>query len=127
MLTLVTGLQARTLIETGYGRDDLPAALPPGAARNAIDCALWDLEAKLSGRDVAEMIGGARPRPVASAITVTIDTPGAMAEAAAALADAPVLKVKVDALDPEAQVRAVRDAAPIAHLSRKDIQGQERG
>jgi L-alanine-DL-glutamate epimerase-like enolase superfamily enzyme len=73
------------------------------------------------------MIGGARPRPVASAITVTIDTPAAMAEAAAALADAPVLKVKVDARDPEAQIRAVRDAAPGATLIVDPNESWDRG
>ena len=104
--------EARTLIEQGGGRDALPLALPAGAARNALDCALWDLEAKLSGRSVAETIGGPPPRPVASALTVGIDTPEAMAEAAAALASAPLLKIKVDSHDPEAQIRAVRAAAP---------------
>jgi len=106
----------RGLIESGAGRDVLLNELPAGAARNAIDCALWDLEARLSGRDVAAMIGEAPPRPVASALTITIDTPGAMAAAAAAVAGAPLLKVKVDATDPEAQIRAVREAAPGATL-----------
>ena len=76
-----------------------------GAARNAIDCALWDLEAKLSGRDVAELIGEAPPPPVATALTISIDAPEAMAEAASVLRHVPLLKVKVDALDPAAQIR----------------------
>lgn len=118
---------ARALIEAGGGREELQAVLPPGAARNAIDCALWDLEAKLSGRSVAAMIGGARPRPLASAITVTIDTPYEMAKAAAALADAPVLKVKVDAVDPEAQIRAVRDTVPGAALIVDPNESWDRG
>jgi L-Ala-D/L-Glu epimerase len=113
--TLALIEQARPLIEQGGGRAELLRALPAGAARNAIDCALWDLEAGLSGRDVAAMIGGPALRPVASAMTVVIDTPGAMARAAM-LEDAPVLKIKVDANDPEAQVRAVRAAAPQADL-----------
>lgn len=104
--------QIRGLIEDGAGRGILLDALPAGAARNAVDCALWDLEAKQSGRDVASMIGGARPGALASAITVGLDTPGAMAETAASLADMPLLKVKVDAGDPEALIRAVRAAAP---------------
>ncbi|HEX8216056.1 MAG TPA: N-acetyl-D-Glu racemase DgcA [Allosphingosinicella sp.] len=108
--------EARGLVETGAGRDALLDALPAGAARNAIDCALWDLEAKLTGRSVAEAIGGAEPRLVATALTIGIDAPDAMAKAAAALADAPVLKVKVDANEPEAQIRAVRAAAPRAAL-----------
>lgn len=104
--------EARRLIEGGGGRQELLGALPAGAARNAIDCALWDLEARLSGRSVAEMIGVAAPRLAATALTIGIDTPQAMAEAAASVASASVLKVKVDASDPETRIRAVRAAAP---------------
>jgi L-Ala-D/L-Glu epimerase / N-acetyl-D-glutamate racemase len=108
--------QVRPLIEQSGGRTELLEALPAGAARNAVDCALWDLQARLSRRDVAAMIGGPALHPVASAMTVVIDTPDAMARDAAMLADAPVLKVKVDANDPAAQIRAVRAAAPKARL-----------
>ncbi|HEX9933288.1 MAG TPA: N-acetyl-D-Glu racemase DgcA [Allosphingosinicella sp.] len=104
--------QVRPLIERSGGRAELAGALPAGAARNALDCALWDLEARLSGRSVAEAIGRPLPSTVATALTVVIDTPEAMAKAAAALAHVPVLKVKVDAQDPAAQIRAVRAAAP---------------
>lgn len=107
---------ARGLIEQGGDRQTLMAALPAGAARNAIDCALWDLEARLSRRSVAAMIAAPEPERLASALTIVIDTPEAMADAARSLADAPLLKVKVDASDPEAQVRAVRGAAPWAAL-----------
>ena len=102
----------RPLIEQGGGRAELQSTLPAGAARNAINCALWDLEAKLAGRDVASMIGGPALGPVASAMTVVIDTPETMARNAAELADLPLLKVKVDAEDPAARIRAVRAAAP---------------
>jgi L-alanine-DL-glutamate epimerase-like enolase superfamily enzyme len=102
----------RSLIEEGAGRDALLEALPAGAARNALDCALWDLEAKLLRRDVADMLGGPAPAPVATALTVSLDAPEAMAEAATAMSGALVLKVKVDAGDPEAQIRAVRGVAP---------------
>jgi L-Ala-D/L-Glu epimerase len=104
--------RVRPMVEQGGGRAELLSALPAGAARNAVDCALWDLEARISGRDVATMIGGPPPRPVTTALTVVIDTPEAMARAAARLAEAPVLKVKVDAAAPATQIRAVRDAAP---------------
>jgi L-alanine-DL-glutamate epimerase-like enolase superfamily enzyme len=114
--TLAAIGQIRPLIEQGGGRSELLDALPPGAARNAIDCALWDLETRLSGRDVAAMIGGPALHPVASAMTVVIDTPEAMARDAAAMAGMPVLKIKVDANDPAAQIRAVRAAAPEAAL-----------
>ena len=108
--------QVRPLVERGGGREALLNALPAGAARNAVDCALWDLEARRSGTDVGRMIGAGAPGPVASALTIVIDTPEKMAEAAAALADVPVLKVKVDAADPAAQIRAVRSAAPVPVL-----------
>jgi L-alanine-DL-glutamate epimerase-like enolase superfamily enzyme len=107
---------ARGLIERGGDRRALLAALPAGAARNALDCALWDLEARRSGRSVAETIGAPEPERLASALTIVIDTPEAMARAAAALARAPLLKVKVNAEDSEAQIRAVRQAAPEAAL-----------
>ena len=107
---------ARSLIEEGGDRQALLQALPAGAARNALDCALWDLEARLAGRDVAEMIGGQPIAPIVTALTIGIDTPAAMAAAARAAGDVPLLKVKVDAEDPEARIRAVRAAAPGAAL-----------
>jgi L-Ala-D/L-Glu epimerase len=107
---------ARPLIERGTGRESLRAAMPAGAARNALDCALWDLEARLSGRSVAAIIDAPPPERLASALTVVIDTPEAMASAAAAVAHAPLIKIKVDANHPEAQLRAVRQAAPEARL-----------
>ena len=103
-------------IEGGADRAAVLNLLPPGAARNAVDCALWDLEARLGGVDVAAMIGGVAPAPVASALTISLDGPAAMGEAAARIATAPLLKVKVDAIDPLAQIRAVRAAAPTAAL-----------
>ncbi|MGX7953413.1 N-acetyl-D-Glu racemase DgcA [Tsuneonella sp. HG249] len=106
----------RAAIESGAGRQDLLTLLEPGAARNALDGALWDLEAKLAGRSVATLIGAPEPGPVATALTVVIDTPGAMAREAAAMATAPLIKVKVDANDPAAAIRAVRTAAPAAAL-----------
>jgi L-alanine-DL-glutamate epimerase-like enolase superfamily enzyme len=108
--------QVRQLIERGGGRFDLMSALPAGAARNAVDCALWDLEARRSGRDVAAMIKGPALHDVPSAMTVVIDTPEEMARDAARLAPAPVLKIKVDRNDPASQIRAVRAAAPGADL-----------
>jgi len=99
-------------IEGGVTRSELQALMPAGAARNAVDCALWDLEAKLSGRSVTELLGRAPIGPTPTAITVSLDTPGAMAEAARALAEVPLIKIKVDRSDPEAQIRRVREAAP---------------
>jgi L-alanine-DL-glutamate epimerase-like enolase superfamily enzyme len=88
------------------------ALLPPGAARNAVDCAIWDLEAQLAGKSVAQLIGAPEPENLVTAVTISLDAPAKMAEAAKALAGVPLLKVKVDGGDPEAAVRAVRAAAP---------------
>ncbi len=106
----------RPAIEAGASREALQYLLSPGAARNAVDCAMWDLEARLVGVDVAAMLGEARPGRIASALTISLDAPAAMGEAAARVATAPLIKVKVDAIDPIAQIRAVRAAAPIAAL-----------
>ena len=106
----------RPAIESGAGREALQKLLSPGAARNAVDCAMWDLAARLDGGDVAAMVGGAKPGPVASALTISLDSPAAMGEAAAQIARVPLIKVKVDAIDPIAQIRAVRAAAPTAAL-----------
>lgn len=103
---------ARALVEAGAEREELLAAMSAGAARNAVDCALWDLEARLSGTAV----GGEPLRPIVSALTIGIDTPEAMAETARAAGGAPLLKVKVDADDPAARIRAVRAAVPEAAL-----------
>lgn len=106
----------RDAIEGSANREALQELLPPGAARNALDCALWDLEARLSGREVARLIGDPAPERLASALTIGIDTPEVMAEVAAGIAASPLIKVKVDASDPEARIRAVRRAAPRSAL-----------
>lgn len=108
--------EGRAAVEAGAGRQALQSLLPPGAARNAVDCALWDLEARQSGLDVASLAGVPATAPLVSALTLGIDTPAAMAEAAARYADVPLLKVKVDAEDPASRIRAVRAAAPRAAL-----------
>ncbi|HYE28073.1 MAG TPA: N-acetyl-D-Glu racemase DgcA [Allosphingosinicella sp.] len=108
--------RVRAAVEEGAGGDELLSLLPPGAARNALDCALWDLKARRAGRDAATLLGLPAPDRLVSALTIVIDTPDAMARAAANLAGAPLLKVKVDAEDPSARIRAVRAAAPEAAL-----------
>ena len=114
--TLAAVESARGAVEAGLDRQGLLALLPPGAARNAIDCALWDLEARQSGEDVATLLGAAPPGPLASALTIVIDTPAAMAEAAARAGAAPLLKIKVDAERPGERIFAVRAAARGAAL-----------
>jgi len=92
------------------------ASLPAGAARNALDCALWDLEARRGEGGVAERLGLPPPGPMATAVTISLDTPEAMAAAAAASAGSPLLKVKLNADDPAARLWAVAEAAPGARL-----------
>ena len=92
--------------------------LPPGGARNALDCALWDLHAQREGRSVADLLGVPLPGPFPLLGTLSLGAPEAMAEAAARHADWPVLKLKLGAGDGEdvARVRAVRAARPDAEL-----------
>lgn len=91
-------------------------SLPPGAARNGLDCAFWDLLAKREGEAVFDMLGRMPPEPVPSAVTISLDAPGGMAEAAAAAREAPLLKVKLSADRPAERLLAVADAAPAARL-----------
>lgn len=102
----------RGAIEQGASRAEMQTLIPAGAARNALDCAMWDLEARLAGRSVATMTGLTGTTPIATAMTVGLDTPLAMAGVAAKLADVPLIKVKVDRNDPRNQIEAVRQAAP---------------
>jgi len=103
----------RGMIEQGLDRHDLLRRMPASAARNAVDCALWDLELQLAGSDLAAALDLDRPlRPIVTAMTISLDTPDKMTDAAAALADAPLLKVKVDRNDPATLLTAVRAAAP---------------
>src|SRR5207302_7511034 len=98
-------------------RDNLQQFLPPGAARNALDCALWDLEAKRSGRRVWELAGIPTVDQVETSFTISLDTPGRMANAAMAAVPLPILKLKLGGDEPDlARVEAVRAAAPKARL-----------
>lgn len=92
------------------------AAMAPGAARNALDCARWDLAARIGAGAVAARLGRSLPPSLPTAITISLDTPEAMRAAAAAVADAPLLKVKLDAERPADCLRAVSAGAPDARL-----------
>jgi L-alanine-DL-glutamate epimerase-like enolase superfamily enzyme len=110
----------RVLIEGGADRTALNAALPRGAARNALDCALWDVEAKEAGVPAHVLAGIDRLAPATTAYTISLGEPGAMGAAAAAASEAnrPILKIKLggsDGRDLE-RIAAVRDAAPEATL-----------
>ncbi len=106
----------RDAVEGGLGREGLLEALPPGAARNALDCALWDLEAKQAGRPAWALAGLAAPKPCVTAVTLSLDTPENMGKAAAKHAHLPLLKLKVTGEGDAARIRAVRENAPRARL-----------
>jgi L-alanine-DL-glutamate epimerase-like enolase superfamily enzyme len=103
-------------LDGGAGRAELASLLLPGAARNALDCALWDLEAKLAGAPVWQRAGLKPPAPAVTAYTISLDTPEAMGMAAAEARARPLLKLKLGADDPVACVAAVRRGAPEARL-----------
>lgn len=103
-------------IAEGLTREALQARLPPGAARNAVDCALWDLEAKTAGRRAWELAGRTRLDPVKTCFTISLGEPAAMAEAARANVRRPMLKLKIGSADDVESVAAVRDAAPRTRL-----------
>jgi L-alanine-DL-glutamate epimerase-like enolase superfamily enzyme len=103
--------------ERNLDRHRLQELLPAGAARNALDCALWDLEAKISGKHVWELANVPMVPEVETSFTISLDTPALMAAAAKASAAAPILKLKLGGDDVDlARVEAVREAAPAARL-----------
>lgn len=107
----------RPQIEAGLTREALQGLMPAGAARNAVDCALWDLDAKRSGIRAHVTAGLTRWPPVTTAYTISLGTPDAMAEAAAKAANRPILKVKFGAPEGDIErIKAVRRAAPEATL-----------
>lgn len=103
-------------IRKGITREELQHLLPAGGARNAVDCALWDLECKKSGKTIWELTG-IDPKPVTTVFTIGLEpTPEEMAEKAAAAADAPVLKIKLNDDRPYERLSAIREARPDAEL-----------
>jgi L-Ala-D/L-Glu epimerase len=94
----------------------IQALLPAGAARNALDCAWWDLQAKSQGTSVVALFGLAAPRPVVSAYTLSLDSPEAMGRAAAIHAHVPLMKLKLAGEGDLERVAAVRENAPNAQL-----------
>jgi L-alanine-DL-glutamate epimerase-like enolase superfamily enzyme len=112
---------AGTLEEIGTAgapgnRHQLRATMPASAARNALDCALWDLEAKEAGTPAAELAGIGRLAPVVTCYTLSLDTPAAMAERARSATGLPLLKLKLGGAGDEERMRAVRAARPDARL-----------
>jgi L-alanine-DL-glutamate epimerase-like enolase superfamily enzyme len=106
----------RPEIARGLDRIGLQRAMAPGAARNALDCAFWDLEAKRTGKPAHELAGLAAPQPLVTAFTISLASPEEMAVAGLKAADRALLKLKLGgAGDPE-RIAAVRRAAPHAEL-----------
>jgi L-alanine-DL-glutamate epimerase-like enolase superfamily enzyme len=103
-------------LRDGLDRTGLQAALPAGAARNALDCALLDLEAKCRGERVWELLGRQAPRPCTTAYTISLGSPDAMAAATAKQAGRPLLKIKLGGDDDGARIAAVRREAPESEL-----------
>lgn len=115
-------------LEAGAGRHELQQLLPAGGARNALDCAFWDLEAKQAGRPAWQLAGLDAPRPLLSTLTLGADTPERMAEAARRLDPEAPVKVKLTGeLEADsARVRAIRAARPEAWIGVDANQGYVR-
>ena len=117
MDSVVRALESmREALRRGLGRDALQHALPPGAARNALDCALWHLQSRRCGRPVHQLAGLPAPAPVTTAYTLSLDSAQAMGEAARANSHRPLLKIKLGGDGDLERITAVREGAPLARL-----------
>jgi L-Ala-D/L-Glu epimerase len=114
--TLAALLSMQDPLGHGLDRKALQAAMPSGAARNALDCALLDLEAKISGRRVWELLGRPAPRACTTAYTISLGSPEAMAAATAKAAYRPLLKIKLGGDGDGERIAAVRQSAPESEL-----------
>jgi L-alanine-DL-glutamate epimerase-like enolase superfamily enzyme len=115
--SVVAALEAmKGAVVAGLNRDTLQSALPPGAARNALDCAFWDIDAKRAYRSVADLADLGVVAPVVTAFTIAFDTPDKMAEMAAAHRNQPLLRLELGGEGDVERVRAVRHAVPTARL-----------
>ena len=103
-------------LDGGVTRAALQGLLPAGAARNAVDCALWDVTAKAAGKRVWELAGLAAPAPMLTAFTLSLDAPANMEAAARRHAHRPLLKIKLGTPDDMARLEAVRRGAPHATI-----------
>ena len=108
--------KVQSAIEAGATPADLMRLLPSGPARNAVDCALWDLTAKLAKRSVAELLDVTLPESLLTAYTISLDDPAAMGAEAFGNRHRALLKLKLGGSDDERIVTAVRSAAPDAEI-----------
>lgn len=106
----------RAAVEGGASRETIQTLLPAGAARNAVDCAMWDIEAKSTNRRVEDIVCSGPSRPIETAYTISMGSAADMGEAARAVAHRGVLKVKVGGENDAERMRAVRAAARGARL-----------
>jgi L-Ala-D/L-Glu epimerase len=114
---IVAAIEAmRPALERGLDRAGLQDAMRSGAARNALDCAYWDVNAKAVGRRAHELAGLGAPAPLTTAYTISLGTPAAMAAAAERAAWRPLLKVKLGDEDDAKRIATVRRAAPRAEI-----------
>jgi len=109
-------LAQQRLLAAGGRHDELVAGLPAGAARNALDCALWDWTAKAEGIPVWRLAEVPRPQPVTTCFTISLDEPAAMEAAARQAAARPILKIKLGGEGDEQRIAAIRRGAPDARL-----------
>jgi L-alanine-DL-glutamate epimerase-like enolase superfamily enzyme len=114
--TLAALLSMQDSLGRGLDRQALQTAMPPGAARNALDCALLDIEAKISGRRLWEVLGRPAPRACTTAFTISLGAPEAMAAATAKAAHRPLLKIKLGGDGDGERIVAVRQSAPESEL-----------
>jgi L-alanine-DL-glutamate epimerase-like enolase superfamily enzyme len=115
--SVVAAIEAmKGAVVSGLNRETLQSAMPPGAARNALDCAFWDIDAQRAFRSVAELAGLGAVMPVVTAFTLALDTPEKMAELAEANRARPLLKLKLGGDGDVERVRAVRLAVPASRL-----------
>jgi L-alanine-DL-glutamate epimerase-like enolase superfamily enzyme len=114
--TLAALKSMQEAVARGLDRQALQNAMPAGAARNALDCALLDLEAKIAGQRVWNLLGRPAPQACTTAYTISLGTPEAMAAATAKAAHRPLLKIKLGGDGDGARIAAVRDAAPKSEL-----------
>lgn len=114
---VIAALQsARSRIEAGITRDAIASILTPHAARNALDCALWDLAAKKAGVPAWQLAGLAEPKPAVTAYTLSLDTPEAMGEAAGKASGRPLLKLKLGREGDVERLKLIRRNAPHSRL-----------
>ncbi len=115
--SVVAALEAmKGAVFSGLDREALQRAMPPGAARNALDAAFWDIEAKRTDRRVSDLAGVGPMKPLVTAFTLSLDTPERMGQAAAAQKSRPLLKLKLTGDGDLDRVAAVRENAPAARL-----------